>query len=114
MQKDYNEYYNALVSSLSAGPVVDSGAVIRLQSLLILMQNNIFYTIVKITKLIKFYKLNWKDNVRLLANAMAFKNYLLRTCISNSEKKGEEANKLEDREERFIEAMELLKKKKRS
>lgn len=76
------------------------------------MQNNIFYNIVKITKLIKFYKLNWKDDVRLLANANAFKNYLLRIYIGNSEKKGDDGNKLEEREDKFLAAMRIVKYKK--
>lgn len=112
LQKDYIEYYNALVDAYTVSQSSESGLVNRLRALLLLMQNNIFYNIVKITKLIKFYKLNWKDDVRLLANANAFKNYLLRIYIGNSEKKGDDGNKLEEREDKFLAAMRTVKYKK--
>lgn len=86
LQKDYSEYFDALVKRYA-----EQGNEIKLvpviKALLTLIQNNIFYNIAKITKLIKFYKLNWKDDVRILANSRAFKAYLHRSCLYSLEKK---------------------------
>jgi hypothetical protein len=86
LQKDYKEYFSALVDRF-ASRRNDILLIPLVQALLTLIQNNIFYNIAKVTKLIKFYKLNWKDDVRILANTGAFKTYLLRTYLDNAEKK---------------------------
>ena len=87
LQKDYNEYFFGLLDHFNSTFPSDLKITNIVRSLLILIQNNIFYSKAKFIKLIKFYKLNWKDDVRILANSNAFKAYLLRVAINNHEKK---------------------------
>lgn len=86
LQKDYSEYFDSLVSRFT-GQGGELRLVALVKALLTLLQNNIFYNVAKITKLIKFYKLNWKDDVRILANSRAFKAYLHRSCRDSLDKK---------------------------
>ena len=99
---DYNEYFSSLrthfVTNFSDEPLICN----LVRAMLILVQNNIFYSIAKFIKIHAFYKLSWKDDVRILANTNAFKVYYVRRCINQAEKKESEAEQKLNSEDRYI------------
>ena len=86
LQKDYNEYYDGLIAEFRDQFKSETRLSNVIRSLLTMIQNNIFYSITKFIKLIKFYRLNWRDDVRLLSHSNAFKIYLCRVTLESSEK----------------------------
>jgi hypothetical protein len=115
LQKDYNEYFFVLLDQFEKKFPSDIKICNIVRALLILIQNNIFYSITKFMKLIKFYKLNWKDDVRILANSNAFKAYLLRVTLSNLDKRQSESPELLSVEDqKLVDAIKAFKKQNES
>ena len=65
-----------------------------LRALLMVIQNNIFYSIAKFIKVQRFFKLSWKDDFRILADSNAFKVYYVRLYLRQAEKKLAESSEL--------------------
>lgn len=92
--RDYNEYFTVLrqhfVEQFPAEPLIAN----LLRALLMVIQNNIFYSIAKFIKVQRFFKLSWKDDFRILADSNAFKVYYVRLYLRQAEKKLAESSEL--------------------
>lgn len=110
LQKDYNVYFVGLLEHFKKSFPLDMEVNNIIRALLIVMQNNIFFNITKSIKLIKFYKLKGTDDVRILLNCNAFKNYLM-ICNKRESEGDEVARRKNSRaeDEQILEVLNYIK-----
>ena len=109
--RDYNEYFTVLkthfVDKFPEDPLISN----LLRALLMVIQNNIFYSIAKFIKVQRFFKLSWKDDFRILADSNAFKVYYVRLYLRQAEKKLSESSELYPPEDlKVVRCLAALKK----
>lgn len=113
LEKDYKEYYIELKRQYHSQQAGDAPLVIVMKAVLTLIQNNVFYSICKLIKLLKFYtKLQLDDDARLLTNALAFKKFLLRDVLRKQDRVMQDSDLLISRERLIFEAYEEMSRRK--
>lgn len=91
MQTDYFPYYKQLVqafyiSLMNEGMEEDIAIVMsHYKSFLALVRNNIFFTMTRYIKMVKFYKLDWNCSIKILGDYSAFRRYVIRNIVKQAD-----------------------------
>lgn len=113
LEKDYKEYYIELKRLFHSQQAGDAPLMTVMKAVLTLIQNNVFYSICKLIKLLKFYsKLQLDDDARVLTNALAFKKFLLRDVLRKQDRANQESDSVVSKERLIFEAYEEMSRRK--
>lgn len=93
METDYFPYYKQMVQAfyihfMNDGMKEDLAIVLsHYKSYLALVRNNIFFTITRYIKMVKFYKLDWSSGINILGDYSAFRRYVIRNIEKQNKEK---------------------------